>query len=221
MKVFLSVLGLAILAAGIYFLWDKDNAAKLSAQTSSAYDAFLKKLAVLNDIKQKGENTLDSLAKIAGATEKGAGDVKNFLETAPQTVSNTTSDLYGQIKNQLPPSVLNLLSGETGKSLQNYISPSGQFSVATSSGSLQGDVCVEFRNDMSVDYSIRNPFSPAKDYTYHIDWGDKAFVDGQIKTTDPELKPAHTYASSGNYLNQFKITAATTTLNAQVRVCIR
>jgi len=220
MKIFWYILGFIVLAAGVYFWLGTDSAANLSTDASSNYAEFLKKIAALNEIKQKGLNTLDSVGKFIGAASDKINSVKNFFESAPKTVSSTISDLYSQMKGQLPPAALKLISGATGKELQSFISPGGQFSVATSSGSFQENICVEFDNSSSVDYSVRNPFSPAKDYAYRIDWGDGALSDGSAKSKDPPLSITHHYANPGNYQNLFSITSASTTLTAQVRVCI-
>ncbi len=221
MKFFWIILSLIIIAAGVYFWLSTDSVSNLTGRAGTAYDEFLKKLEALNNIKQKGVNAFNDASNFAEATQKKFTDIRNFFENTPKTVSSTISDLYSQIKGQLPPAAVKLLSGETGKSLQNFISPGGQFSVATSSGSFQGDVCVEFNNGSKVDYSIQNPFSPAKDYAYRINWGDGASADGKVGSGEGPLSVAHIYANSGDYSNLFNITSASTTLSAQVHVCIR
>jgi hypothetical protein len=220
MKIFWGVLALIVLAAGVYFWLGTDGYKNLSDNASSTYAEFLKKIAALNDIRQKGQNIWDNVSGFISDTEQKITGIKNFFETAPKTVSSTISDIYSQIKSQLPPAALKLLSGGVEEPLQGFISPGGQFSVSTSSASLAGNVCVEFNNGESVDYSIQNPFSPAKDYAYRIDWGDGASSEGNVFGADPSLSVTHHYGHSGDYENSFSITAASSTLKAQVRVCI-
>jgi hypothetical protein len=217
MKFFWITLGLLLIAAGVYFWLGTDSVANLSGRAGTTYIEFLKKLEALNNIKDKGVSTFNDVSKFAADAQDKFTNIKNFLENTPKTVSSTISDLYSQ----LPPSVVKLLSGETGESLQNFISPGGQFLIATTNGSFQGDVCVEFNNGSRVGYSVKNPFSPAKNYDYHVGWGDGVFADGKVGSGAEPLSLAHVYTKPGNYSNQFNITAASTTLGAQVRVCIR
>lgn len=221
MKIFWAFLGLMVLAACIYFWLGSESYKNFSGTANSTYADFLKKLSVLKSIKDKSVSIWDDVSGFIDSTEKKITGVKNFLDTAPTAVSSTISGLYDEIKSQLPPAALKLLSGETKNSLQNFISPGGQFSVSTSSATLSGNICVEFRNGTGVNYSIQNPFSPAKDYAYRIDWGDGATSDGNVKSSDTPLLVSHNYGHPGDYQNLFSITSGSSTLSTQVRVCIR
>ena len=222
MKTFLVILAVIIIAAGVYFYFGTDSGSNLAGQVSSGYDNFLEKLSALNNLKNKGLNTLSDASNFIDSASQKFTQVTDFLKTAPEKVSSTISGLYSQIKGQLPPAAVNLLSGGTDQSLQNFISTGGQVSVATTSGaSPTVDVCVEFNNNSGVDYSVQNPFSPPAEYSYQINWGDGKSSNGKVGSGDGPLLATHHYANPGNYENSFDIISASTTLSTKVHVCIR
>lgn len=204
---------LAGLATGYYFFFYK----KGNDPIGSFYETFLQKIKALGDLKDK---TLKTAQDVSSAVQVGADKfqaVKDFFGKAPEMVSSTIDD----IKSKLPIGALDFLSDPqkaASQKLSNFIALNG--AAATPAEDLEGSICVQFAKNSKVEYSVTNPFSPAKTYEYSLDWGDGALATGTVLATDPPLFAQHAYGNSGAFLNIFKITSATSTLGAEVRICI-
>ncbi len=209
---------LAILAIGAlaYFTFLRDK----TLNFSSAYETFQKKIASLGELKKEGELALVNLGGMVGSGVSKFEEAKSFLEKTSDTVSSTIAGL----KNNIPSEAIELLSKPDSlnkQKISNLIFSNGN-TATSSSSDLQKEICVQFDKNSDVKYAIENPFSPQKDYSYRVDWGDGKYDSGKSIAGDGALSLSHVYARVGTYQNIFSITSASSTaLDARVKVCIR
>jgi hypothetical protein len=213
MKVYIAVfVMLAALSAGYYvFKNNKGPVAGLS------YEEFTKRIRSIGEFKNK---TLKTAADIGSSLENGAEKfeaVMDFLEQAPAKVSSTIEDL----KNKMPDGALDFLADPrkaTGQKLAGFIAINSGAAIPTKD--LRGNVCAQFARDSKVEYSLTNPFSPASDYEYSLEWGDGGMATGSVVSDDKPLFVEHIYAKSGVFKNVFNVTGATSTLSAEITICV-
>ncbi len=209
----MGLLLLAGLASGYYFVfYEKGN-----NPLGSSYEIFLQKIKALGELKDK---TVKTAADVSSAVQTGADKfqaVKDFFEKAPGVVSSTISD----IKSKLPVDALDILSDpekNTSEKLFSFIAINS--ASTTPAKDLGGSICAQFAKDSKVEYSMANPFSPAMDYQYFLDWGDGVSASGTTLAADTPLFVEHVYAKSGIFQNTFKVRSATSTLSAEIKICV-
>ncbi|TSC59456.1 MAG: hypothetical protein LiPW15_828 [Parcubacteria group bacterium LiPW_15] len=204
---------LAGLATGYYFFFYKQG----NNPVGSSYETFLNRLKALGELKDKTIKTAQDVNSAVQAGTEKFQSIKDFFEKTSEAVSSTISD----IKSRLPEGVLDFLSSpqkEASEKLSGFIAINSV--SATPAKDLEGSICAQFSKNSKVEYSVANPFSPARDYQYFLDWGDGSRATGTILAADPPFFVQHAYAISGIFQNVFKITSATSTLGAEVKICV-
>lgn len=204
---------LAGLAGGYYFMFYE----KGDNPIGSSYETFLQKIKTLGELKDK---TVKTAADMSSAVKTGAEKfeaIKDFLEKASGVVSSTVSD----IKGKLPIEALDVISDPKktpSEKLFGFIAINS--ASTTPARDLGGNICAQFAKDSKVEYSIANPFSPATDYQYLLDWGDGVFASGTVLASDAALFVEHVYAKPGIFKNIFEVKDATSTLGAEIKICV-
>lgn len=201
------------LGAGYYFFVYK----KGNNSVGSSYQTFLQKLKSLGELKDKTFKTVEDVSQAVNSGADKFLAVKDFFEKAPGFVSST----IGDFKNKIPDGALDFLSNPqkaVTQKLSPFIAING--GAATPAKDLEGNICAQFGKNSKVEYSLTNPFSPAKGYQYSLDWGDGSLATGTVAIADPPLFVEHAYAKPGTFSNVFKVTGATSTLFAEIKICV-
>lgn len=205
---------IAALGAGYYFFFSK----KGNDIVGSSYDTFLQKLKALGEFKDRAFKTAEDVSSAVQDGAKKFEAVKDFFDKAPGAVSGTVDAIWSKI----PTSALDFLSNPqkaASDKLSGFIAINGN--AATPTKDLEGNICAQFPKDLPVEYAITNPFSPARNYKYSLDWGDGVVATGTVASADSSLFVKHLYGRTGVYPNLFKVTSATSTLDAEIRICVR
>jgi len=209
----MGLLLLAGLASGYYFVFYEKGDNPLG----SSYETFLQKIKALGELKDK---TIKTATDVSSAVQTGADKfqaVKDFFEKAPGVVSSTISG----IKSKLPVDALDILSDpekNTSEKLFSFIAINS--ASTTPAKDLEGSICAQFAKNSKVEYSMANPFSPPRDYQYSLDWGDGSRATGTVLAAELPLFAQHEYASGGIFRNIFEVKSATSTLGAEIKICV-
>ncbi|MDO8504547.1 MAG: hypothetical protein Q7S36_01710 [Candidatus Liptonbacteria bacterium] len=217
MKRALIVIGvMLVLGAGAYFIFFYGK----NPETNPAYKIFKDRIEALGRLEEKGKKALRDLGDAVASGGGKLGAAKNFLDKATETVSSTIAG----IEKSIPPGAVEWLAKTKaldGQKAGGLIFTNGGTTASSPGNSFQGDICIRFPRSSEIKYEIDNPFSPPKDYSYSIDWGDGKTGSGKSPAGGKILSVAHAYDRAGSYLSLFSITSASSTLGASVKVCIR
>jgi len=97
------------------------------------------------------------------------------------------------------------------------ITPAG--SGNSEGNALNLSICSTLKS-RSVSYVIENPFSPPKDFSFRIDWGNGKTSQGSLRAADTRTTATHQYEKAGSYVNTFQIASGNESLTLQRKVCV-
>ncbi len=204
---------LAGLAGGYYFVFYE----KGDNPIGSSYGNFLEKIKTLGELKGKTVKTAADISSVVEAGSDKFEAVKDFFGKASEAVSGAAAD----IKSKLPTEALDIISDSKKVADEKLFGFVAINSASTSPvRDLGGSICAHFAKNSKIEYSVANPFSPVADYQYFLDWGDGAFASGTALASDGPLFVEHIYAESGSFQNSFEVKSATSTLRAEIKICV-
>lgn len=158
------------------------------------------------------ESILTPLAKRAG----------NIASSTKAAIVEKTDAVGGAISQTLSDVAQGIVEGAKGKAAEALgIAPAtdlAAFAAAFQSADLS--ICASLKGGTTVNYVLNNPFSPARDFSFRIDWGDGNASEGNLRAQDERTLASHQYQNKGTYVNSFEIKSGNQTLTIKRKLCI-
>lgn len=147
---------------------------------------------------------------VAEGTQSALDSASDAIEKQGTAIQNNISEGITGIVGNITQGAKERLAGALGIAPDRALEL-GQFADLS--------ICTTLKNG-NVSYAIGNPFSPAQDFSFRLDWGDGANSQGSLRANDAATAASHHYEKSGSYVNTFQIISGNESLTLKRKVCV-
>ncbi len=210
------ILILLALSAGIFYFLPAWNSGTLGTSLSNP----LSLLRFGDSSSSSSPQTPLSLKKnILTPLAERAGSIASSTKAA---IAQKTDAVGGAISQTLSDVAQGIVEGAKEKAAEALgIAPATDLSAfAAAFQSADLSICASLKGGTTVNYVLNNPFTPPRDFSFRINWGDGNTSEGNLRAQDERTFASHQYQNKGTYVNSFAIKSGDQTLTIKRKLCI-